>query len=75
MTPESNQVANGRFQLCAAQGKAVVEQLGALLAPVAAPVAALSVIRAKAVKAGKYVEGVGSGQDTLRKYDELDGLT
>ena len=43
--------------LRAVQGKAVVEQLGALLAPVAAPVAAGGAV---AVEAGKDVEGVGS---------------
>src|SRR5918995_6808112 len=42
------------------QGEAVVEQLGALLAPVAAPVAAVGAV---AVEAGKDVEGVGSGHD------------
>ena len=48
--------------LLAVQGEAVVEQLGALLAPVAGPVAAGG---AEAVEAGKDVEGVGSGHDAL----------
>src|SRR6266511_4595188 len=48
--------------LLAVQGKAVVEQLRALLAPVAAPVAAVGAV---AVKAGKDVEGIGSGHDAL----------
>jgi hypothetical protein len=42
------------------QGKAVVEQLGALLAPVAAPVGA-GTDGPVAVEAGKDVEGVGGG--------------
>jgi hypothetical protein len=41
----------------------VVEQLGALLAPVAAPVAAADA--AVAVEAGKDVEGVRSGDNAL----------
>src|SRR6202035_4670808 len=44
--------------LLVVQGEAVVEQLGALLAPVAAPVATGG---AEAVEAGKDVECVGSG--------------
>ena len=40
------------------QGEAVVEQLGALLAPVAAPVAVRC--GAEAVEAGKDIEGVGN---------------
>src|SRR5829696_10169034 len=46
--------------LVAERGKAVVEQLRALLAPVAAPVAA-GAVRAVAVEAGEDVEGVDSG--------------
>src|SRR5919108_2167159 len=48
--------------LLAVQGEAVVGQLRALLAPVAAPVAAVG---AEAIEAGKDVEGVGSGHDAL----------
>src|SRR5687767_1710325 len=51
--------------LLAVQGEAVLEQFGALLAPVAAPVAAGG---AEAVEAGKDVEGVGSGHDVLLEY-------
>jgi hypothetical protein len=51
--------------LLAVQGEATVEQLGALLAPVAGPVAAGG---AEAVEAGKDVEGVGSGHDALLEY-------
>jgi hypothetical protein len=40
------------------QGEAVVEQLGALLAPVAGPIAAGG---PEAVEAGEDVEGVGRG--------------
>src|SRR5918993_3409473 len=46
----------------AVQGKAVVEQLGPLLTPVAGPVAARGAV---AVEAGKDVEGVGSGHVVL----------
>src|SRR5258708_7011185 len=42
--------------------RAVVEELGALLAPIPAPVAARG---AEAVEAGKDVECVGSGHDAL----------
>src|SRR3954453_23977175 len=49
--------------LVAVQGEAVVEQLRALLAPVAAPVAAAG--GAEAIQAGKDVEGVGSGHEAL----------
>ena len=49
--------------LLVVQREAVVEQFGALLAPVAAPVAAADA--AEAVEAGKDVEGVGSGHDAL----------
>ena len=42
-------------------------ELGALLTPVAAPVAA-AVVGAEAVEAGKDVEGVGSGHDALLEY-------
>src|ERR671936_3058200 len=48
----------------AEQVKAVFEQLGALLAPVAAPVAR-GAVGAVAIEAGKDVEGVGSGHDAL----------
>src|SRR2546421_12710057 len=48
--------------LRAVQGEAVVEQLGALLTPVAGPVAAGGAV---AVEAGKDVEGVGSGHVVL----------
>src|SRR5207247_1931848 len=48
--------------LLVVQGEAVVEELGALLAPVAAPVAAGG---AEAVEAGKDVEGVGTGHGAL----------
>src|SRR5215204_2509303 len=48
--------------LLAIQGDAVVEELGALPAPVAGPVAAGG---AEAVEAGKDVEGIGSGHDAL----------
>jgi nicotinamide-nucleotide amidase len=48
--------------LRAVQGSAVVEQLGALLTPVAGPVGAGGAV---AVEAGKDVEGVGSGHDAL----------
>src|ERR671912_1438547 len=44
------------------QRKAVLEELGALLAPVAGPVGAGGAV---AVEAGKDVEGVGSGHVTL----------
>src|ERR671910_960386 len=44
--------------LLAVQGEAVVEQLRALLTPVAAPIAAVG---AGAIEAGKDVEGVGGG--------------
>src|SRR4030095_16540400 len=50
-----------RPSLRVVQGKAVVEQLGALLTPVVAPVAAA--VGAVAVEAGKGVEGLGSGPD------------
>src|SRR6266508_2979278 len=55
----------GRFLIRVTHGSrasdsSVLEQLGALLAPVAAPVAAVG---AKAVEAGKDVESVGSGHD------------
>jgi hypothetical protein len=46
------------------QGEAVVEQLGALLAPIAAPVA-VTVVRPEAVEGGEDVEGVGRGHDAL----------
>src|SRR5688572_31630201 len=49
--------------LLAIQGEAVVEQLGPLLTPVAAPVAAADA--AEAIETGKDVEGVGSGHDAL----------
>src|SRR5207302_8664853 len=49
--------------LVAVQGEAVVEQLRALLAPIAAPVAAAG--GAEAIEAGKDVEGVGGGHDAL----------
>src|SRR5579864_4023782 len=49
--------------LLAVQGEAALEQLGALLAPVAAPVA--SAVGAEAIEAGKDVEGVDSGHDAL----------
>src|SRR5919201_1589732 len=52
--------------LLAVQGEAVVEQLGALLAPVAAPVAAAD--GAEAIQAGKDVKGVGSGHGALLEY-------
>src|SRR5215211_4425714 len=48
--------------LLAVQVEAVVEQLGALLAPVAGPVAAGAAI---AVETGKDVEGVASSHDAL----------
>lgn len=48
--------------LRAVQGKAVVQQLGALLTPVAGPVAAGGAV---AVEAGKDIEGVGSGHTLL----------
>src|SRR5450755_1306506 len=48
--------------LLAIEGEAVLEELGALLAPVASPVAAGG---AEAVEAGKDVECVGSGHDAL----------
>ena len=51
--------------LLAVQGEAVVEELGALLTPVAALGAAVG---AKAVEAGKDVEGVGSGDDALLEW-------
>src|SRR5215218_7719288 len=51
--------------LLAVQGEAVVEQLGALLAPVAGPVAAGG---AEAVEAGKDVECVGRGHDALLEW-------
>src|SRR3954465_1692316 len=44
--------------LLAVEGKAVLEQLGALLAPVAGPVAAGGAVT---VEAGEYVEDVGRG--------------
>src|SRR6266498_581937 len=44
------------------RARRLVEQLGALLAPVAAPVAAMGAV---AVEAGKDVESVGSGHDVL----------
>ena len=53
--------------LLAVHGEAVVEQLGALLAPVAGPVAA-GVGGAEAIEAGEDVERVGRGHDAL-----LDG--
>src|SRR5919108_694001 len=53
--------------LLAEQGEAVVEQLRALLAPVAAPVGA-GPERAVAVEAGKDVEGVGGGHDALLEW-------
>src|SRR5215218_10820394 len=46
-------------------GRAVVEQLGALLTPVAGPVGAGGAV---AVEAGKDVEGVGSGHDALLEW-------
>src|SRR3954453_13421653 len=49
--------------LLAVQGEAVVEELRALLAPVAAPVTAAG--GAEAIEAGKDVKGVGSGHDAL----------
>src|ERR687885_717747 len=57
----------GRLRIRVTQGSptsdsAVLEQLGALLAPVAAPVTAVGAV---AVEAGKDVEGVGSGHDAL----------
>src|SRR5687768_10028960 len=52
--------------LRAVQGKAVVKQLGALLTPVAAPVAAVGAV---AVEAGKDVEGVGSRHVVLLECD------
>jgi hypothetical protein len=45
----------------------VVEELGALLAPVAGPVAAGG---AEAIEAGKDVEGVGSGHHVLLRMVE-----
>src|SRR6266487_2655998 len=45
----------------------VVEQLGALLTPVAAPVGAFA-DGAVAIEAAKDVEGVGSGHDALLEY-------
>src|SRR5919197_268647 len=51
--------------LLAVQREAVVEELGALLAPVAGPIAAGG---AEAVEAGKDVEGVGSGHDALLEW-------
>src|SRR6266511_4397257 len=48
--------------LLAVQGEAVVEQLRALLAPVATPVASVGAV---AIEAGKDVEGIGSGHDAL----------
>src|SRR5215211_8771533 len=45
------------------QGEAAVEKLGALLTPIATPVAA--VVRAEAVEAGKDVEGVRGGHVVL----------
>jgi hypothetical protein len=47
------------------QGETVVEQFGALLAPVAAPVAAADA--AVAVEAGKDIERVSGGHDLLLK--------
>src|SRR5450432_3031425 len=46
------------------RGEAAAEQLGALLAPVAAPVA-VGAIRAVAIKGRKDVESVGSGHDVF----------
>jgi hypothetical protein len=43
----------------------VVKELGALLAPIAAPVAAVG---AEAVEAGEDVESVGSGHDVLLEF-------
>src|SRR5215203_594772 len=45
------------------QGEAAVEKLGALLTPIATPVA--TVVRAEAVEAGKDVEGVRGGHVVL----------
>jgi hypothetical protein len=45
------------------RGEAVVEQLGALLTPVATPVA--TVDGPEAIEAGEDVEGVGRGHDAL----------
>ena len=56
-----------RSVLLAVQGEAVLEQLGALLAPVAAPVAGLAV-GAVAVEAGKDVKGVGRGHGALLEW-------
>src|SRR5207244_7018474 len=55
--------------LFAVQGEAVVEELRALLAPIAGPVAAGG---AEAVEAGKDVECVGGGHDALLEC--LDGV-
>src|SRR3954469_8630437 len=52
--------------LLAVRGEAVLEELGALLAPVAAPVAAAD--GAEAVEAGKDVERVGSGHGALLEW-------
>src|SRR5919197_3033914 len=63
--------ANARYVLapktirCSSPYKAVVEQLGALLAPVAGPIAAGGAV---AVEAGKDVECVGSGHDALLEW-------
>src|SRR5689334_20621147 len=52
------------------QGEAVVEEFGALLAPVAGPVAAG---RAVTVEAGEDVEGVGSGHASCLLQTPQDG--
>jgi len=52
--------------LLAVQGEATLEQLGALLAPVAAQAAApAAAVGAVAVEAGKDVEGVDRGHHVL----------
>ena len=55
--------------LLVVQGEAMVKQLGALLAPVATPVAAVG---AEAIEAGTDVESLDSGHDVLLEY--VDGV-